>query len=111
MNCIFCSLDCMATCDEWETLTIQWDQITTAIIDGIYDDFLHELSGVKKKGLKRKRQYKDREGLKQSKRISKKCLECRYSRKKCDGIPHQKECTRCFITSYKICSFDTRILI
>ena len=49
MNCIFCSLDCMGTCEEWETLTVEWEILTTDIIDGIYDDFLHELAGVKKK--------------------------------------------------------------
>ena len=49
MNCIFCSLDCMGTCEEWETLTVEWEILTTEIIDGIYDDFLHELAGVKKK--------------------------------------------------------------
>ena len=110
MNCIFCSLDCMGTCEEWETLTVEWEILTTEIIDGIYDDFLHELAGVKKKGMrKRKREYKNREELKQSKRISMKCLECRYDRKKCDGIPNEKRCSRCSVTTYKVCSFDARI--
>ena len=54
MNCIFCLLDCMGTCEEWESLTVEWEILTTEIIDGIYDDFLHELAGV----LKEKRNEK-----------------------------------------------------
>ena len=46
----------MGTCEKWETLTKEWENLTTDIINGISDSFLHELAGVKKKGMtKRKR--------------------------------------------------------
>ena len=58
---------------------------------------------------KKKRIYKKKNELFYSKRVSYKCLECRFDRKKCITNNYYETCNRCAKSKSKKCVYDARL--
>ena len=94
--CAFCSTWCKGKCEEWKRL------------GGIVKELMvYTKEQHKKEKEQEKRVYKTEQEMLNDDYVSYKCIDCRLSRKVCDGTA-MFVCTRCLHSKIKLCRYDPR---
>ena len=132
MNCIYCYTSCNGTCEEWEKMELIVEELSETLDEkettiksdkkcwikiNTNDCFHYKMDDGKTllcivlsdELKKKKRIYKKKNELFYSKRVSYKCLECRFDRKKCITNNYYETCNRCAKSKSKKCVYDARL--